>query len=262
MTSLAGILAKLDRAEESIELLNKERVAFLMTEPLPYHVEGGFFDDPTKYEFRGYQDRPVPLRFSILAGEIIHQLRSCFDHLIGELAAANGQPPIRNHEFPICTDREKFRKAIQQKVKGISRSALRRIVKAQPYRQATPDTTTINLIHQWDIIDKHRLLLVVGKMFTLGNEVEVGTTEPEGPTPEIIKLTKAPQKVLSEQGHEIFSITLSQPVPDFEAKGQFHVHLVFGEEGPAYAVEVISTLRTMAAFTRKFISSFKDELGA
>src|ERR1700724_711353 len=76
---LAGVYEKLKRADESIQNLNSEIVAFLDERP-----EGGFSDDKQKAakqlaEF--HTKRVVPLRFGVIAGEVAHHLRSSLEHI-------------------------------------------------------------------------------------------------------------------------------------------------------------------------------------
>src|SRR6266404_964011 len=76
---LAGVHEKLKRAEESIRDLNSQIVAFLRERP-----EGGFSHDKQKAakEFAEFHaKRVIPLRFGVIAGEVIHHLRSSLEHI-------------------------------------------------------------------------------------------------------------------------------------------------------------------------------------
>lgn len=69
---LAGVYEKLKRADESIQNLNSEIVAFLKERP-----KGGFSEDKQQAarelaEF--HTKRGIPLRFGVIAGEIVHPL--------------------------------------------------------------------------------------------------------------------------------------------------------------------------------------------
>jgi hypothetical protein len=257
---LDGIAAKLERADESIEKLDAEINQFLTSTTDPCRIEGGFYGDSAKYEFRAYAAERIPLRFSVLAGEIVHQFRSCLDHLVVALAVVNGQRPLNTHQFPICRKRDKFKKAYGGgQVKGISRKALRRIIKAQPYRHPIPDDATINVIHQLDVRDKHSLLLVVAQSAQICQQINVGTREAKGATPAIIGLGEPGPVIVTEKGVEVFSILLESPVSDFYAEAKFTTQIAFANVGKGKNVPVIPLLTKMAAFTRKTISESEGE---
>lgn len=253
---LDGIAAKIERANESIQNLNAEINEFLTRAPRPYHIESGFYDDPRKYVFRAYSQAPIPLRFSVLAGEIVHQFRSCFDHLIVALAEVNGTPRNRNHQFPICRKREKFRKACEGgQIQGITKPALRRVIAAQPYRDAAPDDTTILAIHQLDVRDKHSLLLIVEQTARIGAEIRVGA-DSSG----VIIAGMSPPKphVISEHGVEVFSIDLATPVADFHADADFDTQIALADVGGVQVVPAIPLLNRMSSFTSNIIYTFVD----
>jgi hypothetical protein len=42
-----------------------------------------------------------PVRWSVVVGEIIHDLRSALDHLVCQLAIANQNSATMGHQFPI-----------------------------------------------------------------------------------------------------------------------------------------------------------------
>ena len=254
---LSGIGAKLERAYQHIEQLDTEIDQFLSTDPPPYFIESGFYDDPCKYEFKGFIRSDIPLRFSVMAGEIVHQLRSSLDHLITALVLANNQPPIRNLQFPIARDREKFKRACDgAQVKGVSKSAFRKIVRLQPYRSSTPQDMTIFAIHDLNIRDKHSLLLVTGQAANIGKEMKVGS---EIENTEIVKLGVPGYHVMTREGVEVFSITLGSPVPDFKAETDFSFQVCLANFGAGNPVPLMPTLVKMWEFTRVTVNSFSDQ---
>jgi hypothetical protein len=117
---LAGVYEKLKRADESIQNLNSEIVAFLKERP-----EGGFSEDKQQAareltEF--YARRGIPLRFGVIAGEIAHHLRSCLDYIAWVLSTEGYR---RDHErsisFPIATEKPRTKDELAgygRKIKG------------------------------------------------------------------------------------------------------------------------------------------------
>jgi hypothetical protein len=68
-------------------------------------------DNGLGYAFIARGDPNPPLRFAVLAGEIIHHLRSTLDHLIHVLVMKNAKTPTRRHQFPICATSKAFQDA-------------------------------------------------------------------------------------------------------------------------------------------------------
>lgn len=104
---LDGVLQKIERADEHIKNLNDEIGTFIEDN---YRIVSKPDDDATTSIITVVGPDP-PLRFSVIVGEIIHQLRSSLDHVIWQLVLANGKVPTRYHQFPICDSVEKFKKA-------------------------------------------------------------------------------------------------------------------------------------------------------
>lgn len=101
---LAGIRAKLDRADEQLKNFNEEWGRFLNDEK-PYTVTFKYGVDTdqnlvVKPTFEVSKD--PPLRLSVLAGEIVHNIRSALDHLACELIEVHGSRPARRTAWPIA----------------------------------------------------------------------------------------------------------------------------------------------------------------
>jgi hypothetical protein len=77
---LFGINEKLKRANENIRNLDSEIVAFIEGGEYPVlpDANGKIPDEAISY----HKNRVIPPRFGVLAGEIIHHFRSCFDHIV------------------------------------------------------------------------------------------------------------------------------------------------------------------------------------
>jgi hypothetical protein len=102
-------------------------------------IAGRFDPDARAYVFSAIGETELPSRFAVLAGEVIHHLRSCLDHVVTQLVRVEGGTPDHRTEFPICRTREAFEVAKQRgKVDGLSVTVLNQIEAAQPYR-ADPD---------------------------------------------------------------------------------------------------------------------------
>jgi hypothetical protein len=168
---LTGIEQKLKRADESMLNLDAEITTFLKQRP-----EGGFSEDKQKAldEWLAHHvKRGVPPRFSIIAGEIIHHLRSCLDHLAWTLSTESYR---RAHEtaiaFPIIPTEPRTKDEIRRykrQVEGISSTkALRLINDAQPYHSPKPHDHPLFTLHELDRVDKHHEIVLAVRSFNMG----------------------------------------------------------------------------------------------
>ncbi len=164
--SLNGPRLKVGRAKKHIEKLDAAISGFLVDNP--YEVleepdpEFGGEHGGKQWRIRVKADPPDDL--ALLAGDAIHNLRSALDLLVGQLVIANGKDPKRE-AFPIGdtkTDFETGRFGIKTLKGRISSDAIRVMRELQPYQGGND---SLWRLHKLDIVDKHRLLLVVGGAF-------------------------------------------------------------------------------------------------
>lgn len=160
----SGIAEKLKRAEEGIGNLDAEIRVFL---------EGGKYPILPKPNTQGWdealayhRDKPIPLRFSVLTGEIIHHLRSCLDHIVWHFSDENSRSKAGGIEFPIFksepTDKDEI-SLYARKIKGITNANVLRLIESmQPYQVgADAANHSLLIIHNMDRFDKHRELVIV-----------------------------------------------------------------------------------------------------
>jgi hypothetical protein len=118
--AIAGIDAKLKRADESIQNLDSEIRAFISDGPDPARAH-----DKRQAAEEWWQDRlkkKVPVRFSAITGEIVHHFRSSLDHIVWDLSAVSYRTSNeRDIGFPIFTEPPKQKKLsnYERKVAGI-----------------------------------------------------------------------------------------------------------------------------------------------
>jgi len=175
---LEGIRKKIERAKENIKDLRREIDFFL-----DYGIKPNIPDDDVKSleELKKvHLNRPVPPRLSVLIGEIVHQLRSTLDHLAWQLSDTSYRSSFpRRIEFPIyifpIKDPDEL-KSFDRKVKGFTPSVKARIEGLQPRSSADP----LAILHEMDVVEKHRELLLVVSAFE--HVVTSPITETEGIT--------------------------------------------------------------------------------
>lgn len=161
----AGIAEKLGRADENIVNLHNEILAFFETGKYPVipNPDDEHWQEAVNY----HKNLRVPLRFSVLAGEIVHHLRSCLDHIVWVFSSESAR---RDHEgilaFPILCEVPNKKKLARYnaQIQGIADpSSVRDLIwQVQPCnRGANIPDDPLCLIHNMDRLDKHRELVIV-----------------------------------------------------------------------------------------------------
>jgi hypothetical protein len=166
---LDGIWAKLNRADENIGNLNSEIVK-LLGEKL-YPILKNLDNESFQKAVDDHSSVEVPLRFSILAGEIVHQMRSSLDHLAWLLSSESyRESDGKRIEFPVMIETpDKGELArYEKKTNGISSTSARALVKLyQPCYGPDPLNSPLTIVHDMDRFDKHRELVLVVPAFKL-----------------------------------------------------------------------------------------------
>jgi hypothetical protein len=175
-----GVNEKLKRADENIINLQSEIARFF--QDCKYPILPKFGDKKLLEAIQYHKTLPIPLRFSVLAGEVVHHLRSCLDHIIWELSddTIRQSPDHRYLEFPILetppTLENKFTR-YDRKIQGVREpAALKLIEELQPYRRVDPPDDLLFIIHSMDITDKHRELVILnptGEIVNLPGHIAV-----------------------------------------------------------------------------------------
>jgi hypothetical protein len=171
----------------------------------------------------------------LIVGDIVHNLRSALDHLVCQLAILNGNgiSCCADTYFPICICRSDFRKAHRTIEPLLTTEAFEDIEMLQPYNASNlekdPSFNNLWIISKLDIIDKHRMLLIVGKYFRT-TDITYRVNEGNPVKVEIEDIWRP-----LEDGAHIASIDLSQIVaaPDdkMRVQGGTEVQIFFNETG-------------------------------
>jgi hypothetical protein len=163
MQQFSGIAEKLKRAEENIHNLYLEMERFFQECAYPVLPEDDKESLLKAIEY--HKNLVIPPRFSVLAGEIIHHLRSCFDHVVWHFSVGPVKNP-RQIEFPVFKEPldKRGRERLEGKIEGITDPQARALIeRLQPHNAADPTDDPLWLIHDFDIVDKHKeLILCVG----------------------------------------------------------------------------------------------------
>jgi hypothetical protein len=159
---VSGSDAKIDRAQEALNALASEIGAFIAPAK-PYRLVEQFDLHPGE-DARGYYRyfvtdiQPTPERWSVVIGEIAHDLRSSLDYL----AWGAARRPWRRTQFPIFLSRSSWDAKVAPMVKTASEPFLTVMEEAQPYRnldtQRDPRLHWLAILSHISNRDKHRLL--------------------------------------------------------------------------------------------------------
>src|SRR5271165_5169307 len=98
--------------------------------------------------------------------------------LCGRSQRQTDKRPMTGSPFPVCSTPQKFRKALRNGIiRGVPDPAVPLIEGLQPFRTADPPNSIVQVVHDLDIADKHKLLVVVSHMMVLGNTIVVTKNE-------------------------------------------------------------------------------------
>lgn len=266
---LDGVYAKIQRANEGIKNLDVEISEFLasLTAPdrlKPYEVIRQLESDGREYVFRVRGNISVPLRFAVLTGEILHNLRSSLDHLIVALIIANNKTPNGNNQFPICPSHKAWMNAKKDgRINGLSASAISILDGKQPYHNKAPLTHALWALNEMGNQDKHSLLHVVASAAKLGENVTVGSNDDSAASavlgPIEIDGFYAKRCAITEEGAEVFRIALAKPEPTFEANAEIALQIVFERCVGKDLLPVMDVLVMMHASTARVVQAFAKE---
>jgi hypothetical protein len=242
-----GIHRKLERAHENILNLDSEvRLFFECCDyPVIPHPDDKLFKKAMDY----YNQIIVPVRFSVISGEVIHHFRSCLDHIAWHFSSEEYRQSKdgRFIEFPILdtepTAENKFSR-YDRKIKGISKpSVLAMIDRLQPYKPWHDATDHILLIiHDMDRFDKHRELAI------MGTGAHVTFDDPE-------LLQKVIRMV--EQEGKSFDPAIGQAIKDY---GKATPTVAFRKFGKRKIQSVVPGLHQLLNKVGEVISMFENEL--
>jgi hypothetical protein len=159
--SLDGVRDKLRRAKAHRDKLQEVigPVSNLGTRPFAGEVLG----DGRVHLYRWHNPPVLDVDAVLILGDCIQNLRSSLDHLAYQLVVLNKKTPSNRWGFPILhrPPRKRWRYGRQQplSVPGVSARARQIIEDVQPYKGGDIGLRLAEL-HELDIIDKHRHLLV------------------------------------------------------------------------------------------------------
>lgn len=156
-----GPRAKIERAKEHLAEFDREIEAFIAGNPYEFAVHDD--SDRTRHIILK-SHKPIPLRFSTVAGDVLHNARSALDLLV-TCAASLETKTLENLRFPIFRDRADFEKQAFKKGWENCPRTVRFVKLLKPYERGGGlghHGHTLVFLNRLSNRDKHRLIIPVG----------------------------------------------------------------------------------------------------
>ena len=235
---LTGVYSKLARAKELIDQIAEEEKSFL---PSAVRAEETRSKDGKEFRLHVFAQKELPQRFSILAGEVVHQLRSSLDHIVWAIALRNTPNPAQRLQFPIFKTDSDFNNALNN-LRDIGTTAIDIIRAMQPYNADEPVSAGLAVLQSLNNADKHRLLIVTMTAAEIGNDVGVIP----GSTPvEIARIWGGERVNVTAQGALAFAIDFSAPSLDVKIEPSLDLKIVFEKAGDIPSLPLVQGLRQL-----------------
>jgi hypothetical protein len=252
---LADCWLKIGRAEEHSKTVSDEICDWENAKP--YLLVKNRDAKGSRYNITVNFTIPYRDRWSLIAGDCIHNLRSALDHLIYgvalSLAKVSPPPDYRRLQFPIADSPEEFA-GQKWRIESLGETVGANIKGVQPYNRRHPLLPPLlSIIRDFDDCDKHRLLNIAI------SRQQSGEAKIDCPIGHIVQTVIAnPNDIIN--GAEIMAFTIDPPLPD--VKYQYETSLTIGfchASGPT-GVQVTS-IRTLLPLLCKEVRTVVEIVG-
>ena len=164
---LTSVYAKLDRANEHFKAVDAEISKWIDAGRYEPFTERGAYG--TRIGLAVTQVGPPPdlIRWAVIIGDCINNLRSALDHLINAFTKVSAlyTPPSKKERitFVIIDDPTEFEKARNKRLAGFDSRFASALETLQPFKRKHPVLPPLlSIIRDLSNADKHRLLQVAG----------------------------------------------------------------------------------------------------
>lgn len=260
---LTGPKLKLARAKSHLADFESAIVAYRESEPYTLRFE----HDASTGEnvFYVVLTKCLPPELSVIAGDVVHNLRSALDQMVCGLVRANGKQVRTGNGFPIMGSEKSFDEACVGKLKNVSAKADRFIRRLKPYRGAAD---AFWMLAELDNLDKHNSIVpvLIGKAQTVTQiAIPFLSIPPEGGlaiggTPEGYTPFGHQWGVLTPEGAKPFAITnnevefyRSKPVPYLVEDVGFVAQIRFGKTSVTNDEIIHETLDSLIQLVERVI---------
>ena len=254
--ALLGALARISRADEHLASLNQAMDEWV--DHLTSQTSSEANPDRTEFKiFAGLSTVPDVVRWALLIGDCVHNLRSALDHAVYE---CSGPTPPFNCEFPIFLDRtaldrpERDKGSYLFKIRGITNENVRSIIEAaQPFSRGDGPEHPLWVLHQLDIQDKHRLLTPVASV-PLNAETEGTVSWPDEGEHQVEM--SAPIWIPFSDRMEVLTVRTIQPAEKVQVGATFTYSINLLVEDTPRSVQ--KTLLGLSTYTQGVVEAIRD----
>lgn len=243
IADLTGIGLKLDRAKEHLKTLKTELNIYSEK-----HANLRIIQIEREGAWHVVKVGPLPesdVRRSIVAGDLIYNLRSALDQLVWQLVLRDGEKPSGRNEFPILDSKEQWLDEVRyrlppgnQPLSGITidGDAWTIIENAQPYKTPEPKTHLLSIVRRLSNLDKHRTLyeqMAFAGLDTL--EDAIGWN----PDAVLLKQVRIPGPLSPDKPTQVWRLRFAaDPEPGVYVKGRLAITPTLGEGDHEGAVQL------------------------
>lgn len=251
MATLDGVRIKLARADRHIAELRTAAQEFFDSKPYTiYEVEEANGDLVRRLRIV----RTIPNDWPAVLGDAIHNLRSALEFLAWQLVERNNSTPARHTGFPIVDSKKELGLGLISKLAGASPASVRMVRRLKPYKGGN---SLLHQIHSLDIVDKHRLILIVGaanKALVLKFHMKIPGQDQLYAFPPLAMEPSDRQFPLTD-GVEVFRIMAAARKDDPLTKSEHKIvfELAFGDVDEVKSLPLIETLEAMHKHTSRIV---------
>ena len=242
---IAGVGAKLDRAEELLDAFDAEWDEWRdRTEPWGATYEVG--DNFKRIIFALRIKHAPPQRFGVMAGEIVHDLRSALDHLASYFVQFYGSQPTLVTAWPVEPSQWSWARKVERRsrpwqlwrkkgggpLKGVPRGSdgWTLIQGTQPYIRSDKarDDPLWNLHQLWNA-DKHRTLTPMPIFASPAFVLDSFRFPPQQGDPTKRRMLAPVGKPLKD-GTKLALFEFATPFPNMQVQIDLKVQIALGDE--------------------------------
>jgi hypothetical protein len=233
--------AKLDWARKHLDRLESEIQIFVDSEPYTPTFEKQ--EQVGRWISRIRVNRTIPSEWSLIVGDVLHNLRSALDNVVYALITNESGTPAKpaQIQFPIFGDSADFKAKREKYLAGMNPKAVAIIEGLQPFNRLDRKWhSQLTILNYLSNIDKHRHIIVT----TMAGALTNVTVDAFRLVPELTNVIT--RKVPIVDGAVL--ATIYTPVAEgFPAKvtmrGDFPVDVQFGGVGLAQGASVHAVLK-------------------
>lgn len=177
--------AKLAQARKHLDTLDNEIVLFDKSDP---YSAGTYYDAKDEgYIARIHVSRDLPPEWSLIVGDMLHNMRSALDNLAYALVVAHSGKPTeqeaRNIQFLVCDGPGEFKDRCARYLGKMSTGTQATIEGLQPYNAVTPGYRhPLSVVRDLSNVDKHRHIILTRATAEMSSIVLEGPGLPPGTT--------------------------------------------------------------------------------